>query len=443
MTHRHPWDQLYVRRGILTIVSLSDFAPQKHTRFALYRAPSNDAGDGTSSEATLDDRLLLEGSTDVMQYTSTNWGWGASAQAAADLRRETRGYTGDYLIGAYDKEKKQVTFRVAPLFTLNRSVKSLAHLSASATEHGARDNMDYTRARRDLGEAFGNKKQKQAARNLDRMKVNTENMDGILEHVASGIDVSASSLPTDLELNATLNTSRALPQAHLDASEPADVYPLASLVPPTVLNALHTRHLLKCSSQSDLAKALRLTSSPWLLPRMWQIVQTAQNDAGMSRAMELVRVGYYVAILLAFRKHARGLSRGDDGVSQVAHKMRLPEHEKDIVMEHLVSQYAEQARSSHRYAMTAIGDTRLFASIVVLALHLEEFSLASDVLAQELCVTTQRVNEILRSLGCTSSQSTKHGVDGDGAASQQQQRKWHLRLPLSFPNQRKRGPARR
>ena len=77
-----------------------------------------------------------------MQYTSTNWGWGASAQAAADLRRETRGYTGDYLIGAYDKEKKQVTFRVAPLFTLNRSVKSLAHRSASAPEQGALDPMD-------------------------------------------------------------------------------------------------------------------------------------------------------------------------------------------------------------------------------------------------------------------------------------------------------------
>ena len=124
------------------------------------------------------------------------------------------------------------------------------------------------------------------------------------------------------------------------------------LVPATVLKALHTRHLLKCTSQADLGKSLRSLSlpSPWLLPRMWQLVQTAQNDAGSSsKAMELVRLGYYISILLAFRKQARGLGKSDDGASHVAQKMRLPDHEKDIVIEHLTSQFAEQARSSQRY----------------------------------------------------------------------------------------------
>lgn len=384
-------------------VSLSDFMPDKHANFQLYRAPSDaiepsESASGSTSTsvplATLDDRLLLAGDTNAIQYTSTNWGWGASARAAPELRRETRGYSGDYLMGIYDKTKKQVTLRAVPLFTLNRSIKALANLSSAATERGMHNDFDYTRARRDLGEAFGNKKQKQAARNMDRMKVNTENMDNILEHVASGIGESASTLPTEKELTASLNTSRALPQAHLDATEPAGVYPLESLVPMTVLNALHTRHLLKCTTQAELGKALRVLPqpSPWLLPRLWQIVQTAQNDAGnTSRAMELIRIGYYVAILLAFRKYARWLSRhGEDGVSSISQKMRLPDHERDIVMEHLVSHFAEQSRGSQRYAMTATGDTRLFASILVLGLHLEDFSIAPEAPAQELSVTTQR-----------------------------------------------------
>lgn len=55
---------------------------------------------------------------------------------------------------------------------------------------------------------------------------------------------------------------------------------------------------------------------------------------------------------------------------------------------------------------------------------------------------------MLKSLGCSSTQSTRRGVDEDRAITQQQQqqqqqRRWYLRLPLSFPSQRKRGPSRR
>lgn len=54
---------------------------------------------------------------------------------------------------------------------------------------------------------------------------------------------------------------------------------------------------------------------------------------------------------------------------------------------------------------------------------------------------------MLKSLGCSSTQSTRRGVDEDGTIiqqqQQQQQRRWYLRLPLSFPSQRKRGPSRR
>lgn len=53
-----------------------------------------------------------------------------------------------------------------------------------------------------------------------------------------------------------------------------------------------------------------------------------------------------------------------------------------------------------------------------------------------------RVNEMFKSLGCSSSQATQHGVDEEGVTTTQE-RRWRLRLPLSFPSQRKRGPPRR
>ena len=92
---------------------------------------------------------------------------------------------------------RKVTLRAVPMFTLTRSVKALANLSSMAVDRGMGDAFDYVKARRDLGEAFGNKKQKQSARNMDRMKVNTENMDSILEHVATGIDENVATLPSE------------------------------------------------------------------------------------------------------------------------------------------------------------------------------------------------------------------------------------------------------
>lgn len=102
--------------------------------------------------------------------------------------------------------------------------------------------------------------------------------------------------------------------------------------------------------------------------------------------------------------------------------------------------------------MTATSETKLFAHILVLALHLDNFSVVPQQLAQELSVPTQRyvcffwltgrVSELLRSLGCSSSQSTQHGVE-DGNVVSQQVKQWRLKIPLSFPQQRKRGPARR
>lgn len=339
------------------LASFGEFQPGTSTDFSLYHA--SDSGEDNGA-ATMKDGLLVTGETPTVQYLSTNWDLGASSSAPPALRRDTRGYSGEYLLGVYDKKTQQVTLRAVPVFTLNRSVKALADVSASALRSAA-DGLDYSRARRDLGEAFGNKKQKQAARNMDRMKVNTENMDSVLEHVASGIDESVASLPTESELAAALNASRALPQANVDAEDPADVYALDTLLPPTVRKALGTKALLACQSQSELSKALRMLPqpSPWLLPRLWSVVQTAQNDGAASKAAELVRVGYYLALLLSFRRNARSIGKsGDESGMLLAQKMRVPDREKEVLMDDLLSRFAEKARGSQKYVscLTQTGD---------------------------------------------------------------------------------------
>lgn len=80
------------------LASFADFAPPKNTRFSLYCAPSDAASDeGTPRAAHMNDRLVLAGETPTIQYASGNWGWGAASSAPVDLRREARGYSGEYV----------------------------------------------------------------------------------------------------------------------------------------------------------------------------------------------------------------------------------------------------------------------------------------------------------------------------------------------------------
>ena len=48
------------------------------------------------------------------------------------------------MLGVYDPEKQAVTLRAVPVFTLGRSVKALAQLSATAIERGTGDTLNYT-----------------------------------------------------------------------------------------------------------------------------------------------------------------------------------------------------------------------------------------------------------------------------------------------------------
>lgn len=100
-----------------------------------------------------------------------------------------------YMLGVYDPATSSVTLRAVPLFTVSRRIKALANLRESASSAGG-DWEARVQARRELGEAFGNRKARLAVRNQDRMKVDTRNMEGIQDAITDGIDDATAQLPT-------------------------------------------------------------------------------------------------------------------------------------------------------------------------------------------------------------------------------------------------------
>lgn len=113
-----------------------------------------------------------------------------------------------YMVGIYDPSTSTVELRAAPAFIVRRSIKALNDVSASISGYGVNDGtMDWdsrVAARRDLGEAFGNRKTKLKAKADDRMKVNTANMTGIMETVQKEIEENSRDAQDPGELLACL-----------------------------------------------------------------------------------------------------------------------------------------------------------------------------------------------------------------------------------------------
>ncbi|MCO5589773.1 hypothetical protein L7F22_043742 [Adiantum nelumboides] len=411
-----------------------------------------------------------------MDYVGWNWDLNASIGNDTAVRRDAKGYSGEYLVGIYDPEERTVTLRAAPMFQLRRSVKSLSNLSINGSS-GLSDWQKRVVARRDLGEAFGNRKTKAKARAEDRMKVDTSNMLNIVNTLQDGIENTKQSIPSIDEMNAEAELARPIPPPNFKAQSPHQAYPLEVLIPDAIFRLLSTRSLEEVESQVELAKALpvRAAQSTWLKDRMWNMIQSAKlrkmnQGKGSSSAKAKVefdedglpvenedessmdtaptngilktsrqdartklKVAFYIALLWSFLTVAKGGSKGGEK-EQLLFKLRLHNLSGgDQILSDLFSQFSEQERGSKRGTITPFTETKLHAYMFALCLHLEDFSIDTTPLANDLAIPPSRVADIFRSLGCTSANKTVTNADGTSRS----QRRTILKIPFELPKPRK------
>ncbi|PWN33795.1 uncharacterized protein FA14DRAFT_185336 [Meira miltonrushii] len=458
------------------LVSASDFALPKDIPFTLHHQPGSTSASQEQRGASLEDGLILSGESDSMDYVGWNWDLNASVGNDSAVRRDAKGYSGEYLVGIYDPEERTVTLRAAPMFNLRRSVKSLSNLSINGSS-GLSDWQKRVVARRDLGEAFGNRKTKAKARAEDRMKVDTSNMLDIVNTLQDGIEDTKQNIPSIDEMNAEAEHARPIPPPNFKAQTPHEAYPLEVLIPDAIFRLLNTRTLEGVESQAELAKALpvRASQSPWLKERIWNMIQSAkfrkmnqgkggsptkakvefdedglpienEDESSMDTAptngilktsrqdaRTKLKVAFYISILWSFLSVARGGSKGGEK-EQLLFKLRLHNLPGgDQILADLFSQFTEQERGSKRGSITNFTETKLYAYMFALCLHLEDFSIDTAPLARDLTVPPTKVTDIFRSLGCTSANKTVTNSDGTSRA----QRRTILKIPFELPKPRK------
>lgn len=94
----------------------------------------------------------------------------------------------------------------------------------------------------------------------------------------------------------------------------------------------------------------------------------------------------------------------------------------------------------NRAQITSFTETKLYAYMFALCLHLENFSIDPSALSKDLGLGPTRVTEIFKSLGCTTAKKPVFQADG----SSKQERTLVLKIPFELPKPRKgRAPQKK
>lgn len=433
--------------------SFADYNPAPSTKFSLYRADGLPDENGAQPDAA-DERLLLAGETDTMAYVGNNFEFGSNP--------ESRGYTGEYMVGVYDPSSSSVTLRAVPTFQVARSIKANSSLSSISSTKTFADYNEMTLARRALGEAFGNRKQKANARNQDRMKVDTANMEVILDDFTGGIQENLASLPSLDEVLASSTSSRPMPPANLDAKHPAEAYRISDLIPSEIFNLLPIQKLIDNVNDTDALKEQIPYSREfpaWIWSRLVDYLQRSSHLAGGSSkkhttfdddddadvekelsggddvmmmpalgatedkedAKNKVRIAYYMSLLWFIHSRPKSVSQKGKLISML--KLEGEDANKRIVNA-ILNTFAETPSNSDRAVMSAFHQTKVLAYMCALALHLDNFSVDHDKLARNCNIAPATLRELFRTLGCTAAV-----VGGE--------KRMVLKTPFTLPQPRK------
>ncbi|SJX63844.1 related to RPA49-49 kD subunit of DNA-directed RNA polymerase I [Sporisorium reilianum f. sp. reilianum] len=438
--------------------SFADYNPAPSTKFSLYRADGLPDETGASTNGS-DERLLLAGETDTMAYVGNNFEFGSSAEA--------RGYTGEYMVGIYDASSSSVTLRAVPTFQVVRSIKANSSLSSISSSRTFANYGEMTAARRALGDAFGNRKQKANARNQDRMKVDTANMEVILDDFTGRIQENLASLPSLDEVLASSTSSRPMPPANLDAKHPAEAYRISDLIPGEILTSLPIQKLIDSVGDLEALKELIPYSKDfpaWIWSRLVDNLQRSSHLSGGSSsggtkkhttfddddddqdddttaaavddvmmmpalgatedkedAKTKVRIAYYMSLLWYIQSRPKSVGQRSKLISSL--KLDGEDANKRIVKA-ILGTFAETPANSERAVMSAFHQTKVLAYLCALALHLDNFSVDHDKLARNCNIPPATLRELFRTLGCTSAV-----VGGE--------KRMVLKTPFTLPQPRK------
>ncbi|KAF9264475.1 RNA polymerase I associated factor, A49-like protein [Marasmius fiardii PR-910] len=380
--------------------------------FPALKAPESTAFKCFSEGGKVNSQEIIVGETPEVEFVSND---GESRHVAASGCH--------YLLAVHDPRTSSLRIIPTPKtpHVLGRTVKKLKSIPIGAIP----SNLAYREARTTLGETFGTKKAKAAIRAEQRNRVDVAAMQGVMQHVIDGIEKGAEGLLTAEEVKEIEDTNRPIPQFDDTTTDPAEVYPLHNIIPESEWRAIDT-------SQFDAAKSPkdRIALLPSARPDWVQTHVRALEGSNQKSAKKKWKMVYYVSALFAlFRILAPNNRRMDK--QTIRQKLKgVP----TLIVDGMLSRFSETSRDSDSHSLTSGMETKLLSFLLALCLHADDYMSNPDVIAGDLSLTTQRVQELFKNLGCKIKKPTDRELSNAGLGQAMKNVKMAvLTAPVEFP----------
>ncbi|KAI9762625.1 MAG: DNA-directed RNA polymerase I subunit rpa49 [Chaenotheca gracillima] len=295
-------------------------------------------------------------------------------------------------------------------------------------------------ARQDLGRAFGTRKAQKAIASLTEnairspQKLKDASANGNTTHrspppmsdpaaaaMLESIAESTKDMATREQLQATTDENKPRPAANMDATDPADVYRLESLVGEEELRALAVREWLTAVEQNRAVK----TKSLFVSRRLHGIASSGD--------VQKLKVLRYLLILLDFYSSLKP--------SKIRSDKKLPDREElktalgvpDVLIESVRRRFSSKASLSKWHI------DNLLTHIAAITLHIDGgFDVGVDFydLREDLRMETQNLTRYFQEIGCKVSALTEADRNRLGIATKAeaaQHRIAKLTIPVTFP----------
>ncbi|KAI9451427.1 RNA polymerase I associated factor A49-like protein [Lactarius psammicola] len=390
------------------LASFPSLTPPKDTAFNSFVREQDEGKEFAKRLST------IAGETDTVEFSG-------STDEGSD------GVGSRYFLALHRPGSSKLILHPTPLYLMSRQVKALRKFKPMEPSTSER-----LHARNVLGEAFGTKKAKAAIRAHERNKVDVSVMEAVADVLQDRIEEGTENLPTKEKMEEEVNAARLIPAYNADAQRPEDIYPLHNIIPEQEWAALDgLLHKLK-SEPDDRARVRLLPNarSDWLRQHLMLAYSVPKPKS------KLVKMLIYASMMFTFR----GVVVRNVPDRAVISERLAPAPE--AVVDGLISRFTETPRGSTKAQMTTENETSLLTHLFSICLKVDDHATDTALIAADLKMSSTRVNELFRTLGCTISKLSEQDLKRLGLPdSAANEKRAVLKTPLTFPKPRLRRRA--
>lgn len=340
-----------------------------------------------------------------------------------------------YYIGAVDRKASTLTLHKAEIFTLKPwipghtdTVGAVDVTSTGSTPTKAVGTPTKAEQFDQMVSLFGSERQKRAYSASKRNKVEQEALESALASAVSHAQTAVEQSQTEADGSVSLQSSGLMPPHNPQAEVPQDVYNINDVISQAEMKLLKkTAKVFLKATPSEVHQWRTEQRYPeYILDHIDSLSLAAKSE----RAVKAAIVTYCFFLMTLHTTHPRHVVKGNVSFLDVA-----PPTE---VQQQLMSRYVEGGGSS--------GGTRSFSPrmrdkvllhLFVLTLFLDDFSISCHSLQRDLKLTSNKVVDFYRALGCSVAKTTVKRQLGEDHTPGPAHHTATLKIPLNFPKPKK------